>query len=52
MLNEFTPDDIVIVTRRNRYSEFKRLQEAELIEWRDDYSLAELWNRNIIGGRP
>ena len=52
MLNEFTPDDIVIVTRRNRYSEFNRLQESELIEWRDDYSLAELWNRNIIGGRP
>lgn len=52
MLNEFSPEDIVIVTREGRKSEFHRLQDADLIDWLDEYSLSELWHRNIIGGKP
>jgi hypothetical protein len=28
------------------------LDEDDLQEWLEDYSLGELWKKNIIGGRP
>ena len=54
MLNEFAVEDIVVVSRNERESIFKRLNEEELSEWVNDYdyNLATLWNKNIIGGRP
>ncbi len=52
MLNEFTPEDIVVVTRNGRQSEFKQLSEGELSEWIGVYSLSDLWHQNIIGGKP
>lgn len=52
MLNEFAPEDVVIVTRNGRKSEFKQLEEAELTEWIGNYSLSDLWHQNIIGGKP
>lgn len=48
----FEPEDVVIVERKNRKSTFKRLDAESLIEWLDDYSLSELWEKNVIGGRP
>jgi len=53
LLNAFTPADVVVVQREDDASVFKRLDAAELNEWlADDYSLGELWKRNILGGRP
>lgn len=52
MLNEFSPEDIVVVTRNGRQSEFKQLSEQELSEWIGVYSLSDLWHQNIIGGKP
>ncbi|MFQ3576747.1 MAG: AAA family ATPase [Cytophagales bacterium] len=52
MLNEFMPEDIVVVTRNGRRSEFKQLSENELSEWIGLYSLSDLWHQNIIGGKP
>ncbi|MCC6816667.1 MAG: AAA family ATPase [Saprospiraceae bacterium] len=52
MLNEFEPEDIVVVNRINKESEFKRLSSADLSEWIGTYSLSDLWHQNIIGGRP
>lgn len=52
MLNEFMPEDIVVVTRNGRRSEFKQLSESELSEWVGLYSLSDLWHKNIIGGKP
>ena len=52
LLNNFTADDVVVVDRDVNGSEFKRLETAELAEWlEDDYTLGELWNKNIFGGR-
>ncbi len=48
----FSPDDVIVVNRRNDTSEFERLNEAKLSEWLQEYSLGELWEKNIIGGRP
>ena len=48
----FNPEDIVVVERSDRASTFKRLDPATLKEWLEEYSLSELWEKNIIGGRP
>ena len=49
----FEPEDIVVVEREGRASTFRRLQNTEdLQEWLKDYSLSELWEKNVFGGRP
>jgi predicted ATPase len=48
----FEPEDIIVVERNERESSFKRLVEEDLKDWLEEYSLSELWNKNIIGGRP
>lgn len=48
----FEPEDIVVVERPDRASTFKRLHAADLQEWLAEYSLSELWEKNVIGGRP
>ena len=48
----FEPTDIVVVEREGRSSSFRRLEIDALKEWLEDYSLSELWEKNVIGGRP
>ena len=48
----FEPDDIVVVERKGRESLFGRLDEDSLGEWLENYSISELWEKNVIGGRP
>ncbi|NLW04416.1 MAG: AAA family ATPase, partial [Pseudomonadaceae bacterium] len=52
LLNEFEIDDLVVVDREDGGSVFKRLDEAEFATWLEDYTLGELWQKNILGGRP
>jgi predicted ATPase len=52
LLNEFAPEDIIVVERTNGESTFQRLKSAELSEWLEEYTLGELWQKNILGGRP
>lgn len=51
-IDYFVPEDIIVVERSAQESTFKRLSEVELKDWLDDYSIAELWEENVIGGRP
>jgi len=52
LIDHFEPEDIVVVERQNGKSIFKRLDKAGLKAWLDDYSLGELWQKNVFGGRP
>lgn len=53
LLNNFLPEDVVVVQREDEASVFKRLDAEELADWlTEDYSLGELWKRNVLGGRP
>jgi predicted ATPase len=52
LIDHFEPEDIVIVERQNGESIFKRLNKADLKVWLEDYSLGELWQKNVFGGRP
>ncbi|MFN7920337.1 MAG: AAA family ATPase [Bryobacteraceae bacterium] len=52
LLDCFEPEDVVVVERSGAESTFRRLEAADLSEWLDEYSLGELWQKNILGGRP
>ncbi|UJS24232.1 AAA family ATPase [Thiothrix winogradskyi] len=52
LVNEFTVDDLVIVEREQGATVFKRLDAQDLQLWLDEYSVGELWEKNILGGRP
>ncbi len=52
LLNEFEAKDVIVVDRDNGKSLLRRLKKKDLHEWLEDYSLGELWKKNILGGRP
>lgn len=52
LLNEFEPEDIITVDRKEGNSVFNRLDEVRLSHWLDEFSLGDIWQRNIIGGQP
>ncbi|OEF97734.1 AAA family ATPase [Desulfuribacillus alkaliarsenatis] len=52
LLDEFDMQDIIVVDRKEGQSTFERLDITELAKWIQDYSLGELWQKNILGGRP
>jgi len=51
-LDEFEPEDVIVVEQRQGKSLFKRLNMEQLSLWREDYTLSELWEKNVIGGSP
>ncbi|WP_020157002.1 AAA family ATPase [Methylobacter marinus] len=52
LVNQFDAEDLIVVDKHQGASTFKRLNNDELGEWLEDYSLGELWKKNILGGRP
>ena len=48
----FETEDIVVVEREGRQSVFRHLDSEKLEEWLEDYSLSELWEKNVLGGQP
>lgn len=52
LVDEFDADDIIVVEKKGPESIFKRLNSQNLESWLNDYSLGELWDKNIIGGKP
>jgi predicted ATPase len=52
LINELSPEDIVVVDQEDGISTFKRFTEQELSGWLEEYAMGEIWKRNILGGRP
>jgi predicted ATPase len=52
LLDHFEPEDVVVTERCKGETVFKRLDSKDLQEWREEYTLSELWDKNVIGGRP
>lgn len=52
LVNEFDPDDLIVVDKRGGTSTFARPDSNALAEWLADYSLGDLWKKNLLGGRP
>jgi predicted ATPase len=51
-LNNFDTEDVIVVSRNGHGSQFERLDPAILQAWLEEYSLGEVWEKNIIGGGP
>lgn len=52
LVNEFDADDLIVVNKENGTSTFVRPDVAQLKEWLADYSLGDMWKKNLLGGRP
>lgn len=52
LVDNFNPQDILVVDRKENATVFNRLNPEELSSWLEDYSLGEIWEKNIIGGQP
>ncbi|NOX62485.1 MAG: AAA family ATPase [Chloroflexi bacterium] len=52
LVNQFAPQDILVADRIKGESIFRRLSEEEMIAWLEDYGLGDLWEKNLLGGRP
>lgn len=52
LINQFTPEDLIIVDRSDGQSVFRRINQEELTVWQEEYSLGEIWEKNLMGGRP
>ena len=52
LVNQFNPEEAVVVERYEGSSIFKSVDATNLSEWLDDYGLGDLWEKNVIGGRP
>lgn len=52
LLDQLTPDEVIVAEQADGASTFRRLDEQSLRSWLEDYSLGELWLKNVLGGRP
>jgi len=53
LLNEFEPENIVVLDSFDEEPIFRGLKNEDYAGWLDgDYSLGDLWLKNIFGGRP
>ena len=54
LLDEFLPEQITVIERdpQTKSSIFRKKNAEELKDWLEEYTLSEMWDKNIIGGRP
>ncbi|RMG63556.1 MAG: chromosome segregation protein SMC [Calditrichaeota bacterium] len=52
LVNQFSFEDILVVDRVEGETILRRLSEKEIVSWLEDYGLGDLWEKNLLGGRP
>lgn len=52
VLDHFEPKDIVVAERQDGATAFRRLSNEALESWLEDYSLSEVYEKNVFGGLP
>lgn len=52
LLNEFSAKDVIVADRAQGWTKLHRLDADALEGWLQQYSLSELWKKNLLGGRP
>ncbi len=52
LVNQFQPKDILVVDRLQGKTVFRHLAEEEMTSWLENYGLGDLWEKNLLGGRP
>ncbi|MCB9763030.1 MAG: AAA family ATPase [Alphaproteobacteria bacterium] len=52
LLDHFGAEDVVVVEREDSATVLRRLEPDALGAWLSEYSLSELFDKNLLGGRP
>jgi predicted ATPase len=52
LANQFGWEDLVVVDQVANASVFRRLKEAEVASWLQQYKLGDIWEMNALGGTP
>ena len=52
LLDNFPMDQIIVADHDGRGSQFRRLQANDFSMWLENFSVGELWEKNVLGGRP
>ena len=52
LVDNFSPEDIITVDRKDGQSVFTRHETENLTDWLENYTIGDLWEKNAIGGRP
>jgi len=52
LVNQFAPEDIIVVDRKDGQSTFERPDAEALGSWLEEYGMGDLWEKNLLGGRP
>jgi predicted ATPase len=52
LINQLQPEHVWVVDREEGQSVFRHLKSVDMSAWFEDYGLGELWEKNILGGRP
>jgi len=52
LLNHFEAKDVIVAENNGTATSLSRLDLTQLTDWVDEYSLGELWEKNVLGGRP
>ena len=52
LVNQFDPENLIVVDLVDGVSKFTKPQAELIQDWLLNYSLGEIWEKNILGGRP
>jgi len=52
LVNEFDAEDLIVADKQSQASVLRRIDAEKLSGWLEEYSLGELWKKNLLGGRP
>lgn len=52
LLDQMELEELVVAERVEGATHLRRPDREELAAWLDDYSLGDLWLKNLLGGRP
>lgn len=50
LLDQFSLEDIIVAHRQDGTSTFEHLNEEDYVHWLKDYTIGELWTKNVIEG--
>ncbi len=52
LLDHFAPEDIIVVENEEGRSSFTRQSQDTLNVWLERYTMGQIWQKDLIGGRP
>lgn len=52
LVDQFHPGDVIVADLEDGVTSLARLNADDLAEWLEDYTLSQMWESNLFGGRP